>query len=173
MLDQTETKTGLDALQLAALRKADVVCFFHRLVPDATGETDYIDASKRAKQSATDPFSHETHVIIPCDYRLSDYGRGDDKIPYKSPDKWHAFESVSSAQYSDEWRTIASLLRVGDKLTLHWQRGAFTTESHANATPHFYGDGLSLIVARGEKSLAFHVHMSVCENNTARMIRRA
>ena len=168
MLDTAKTG-ALDVLQLAALRKADVVCFFHRHVPDATGETSYIDAGKRAKQNAS---AQDAHVIIPVPYRLREYTQGDDKIPYNSED-WKGFESLSSAQWSEEWKTIVSLLRVGDKLTLHWQRGAWTTESMANASPKFYGDSLSLIVERAKATLEFHVRMSVCENNTARMIRRA
>lgn len=169
----TARTIGIDAIQLAALRKADSVCFFRRHVPDATGETSYIDCGKRNKPSPIDPFApHETHIIIPCEYRLREYTSGhDDKIPHNSND-WNAFESISSAQYHDEWRTIASLLRVGDKLTLHWQRGAWNTQAMEHATPRFYGDVLSLIVDRGDKRLAFHVRMSVCENNSARMIRR-
>jgi hypothetical protein len=174
VMTQTDSvaTVGLDALQLAALRRADVVCFFHRHVPDATGETSYIDAGKRAKQSSTDPFAQDAHVIIPCEFRLREYTQGDDKIPYASTD-WKGFESISSAQWSEEWKTIVSLLRVGDKLTLHWQRGAWTTESMSNASPRFYGDNLSLIVERAKATLEFHVRMSVCENNSARMIRRA
>lgn len=171
MLDAT-IQTGLDALQLAALRKADSVCFFHRHTPDATGETSYIDVAKRANPNASDPFAQDAHVIIPVPYRLREYTQGDDKIPYNS-EQWKAFESLSSAQWSEEWKTIVSLLRVGDKLTLHWQRGAWTTESMSNAEPKFYGDSLSLIVERAKATLEFHVRMAVCENNTARMIRRA
>jgi hypothetical protein len=174
MLDATtETKTGLDAIQLAALRKADTVCFFHRHVPDTTGETSYICATKKNKPSPIDPFApHETSVIIPVEYRLRDWTREQaDKIPYNSED-WKAFEWIGSAQYHEEWRTIVSLLRVGDKLTLHWQRGAWTNEAMQNATPKFYGDSLSLIVDRGDKVLHFHIDTSVCEDNTARMIRR-
>ena len=174
VIEQTDssTITGLDAVQLAALRRADVVCFFHRHVPDATGETSYIDAGKRAKVSATDPFAQDAHVIIPVPYRLREYTQGDDKIPYNS-EAWKGFESLSSAQWSEEWKTIVSLLRTGDRLTLHWQRGAWTTESMSNASPKFYGDSLSIIVERAKATLEFHVRMSVCENNSARMIRRA
>ena len=171
MLDATE-KTGLDAVQVAALRKADTVCFFHRTVPDATGETSYIDAAKKHKPSPIDPFApHETHIVIPCDFRLREYTRGDDKIAFDATN-WHAFEWIGSAQFSEEWLTIASLLRAGDKLTLLWQRGAWTNESMRNATPQFFGDSLSLIVAREKVTLQFHIDTSVCENNSARMIRK-
>lgn len=171
MLDATE-KTGLDAIQLAALRKADTVCFFHRAVPDLTGETSYIGATKNHKPSASDPFApRETHIVIPCDFRLREYTRGDDKIAYDATN-WRAFESVMSAQFDEEWRTVVSLLRVGDKLTLLWQRGAWTNESMKNATPQFFGDSLSLIVERAKATLQFHIDTSVCENNSARMVRK-
>ena len=79
------------------------------------------------------------------------------------------------------WRTFAlpfrprhpSQRRAGDVLSLHWQRGAWNTERMENATPKFYGDKLALLVTRGEKVLTFHVDTSICEDNTARMIRRA
>jgi hypothetical protein len=176
IIEQTDSPTvatGIDALQLAALRKADKVCFFHRSKPDATGETSYIDCGKRHKPSPIDPFApDETHVIIPVDFRLREYTRGDDKIPFDC-ETWNAFEWIGYAQSHEEWRTIVSLLRVGDKLTLFWQRGAWTTESMINASPAFYGDSLSLIVDRAKATLQFHIDMSVCENNSARMIRRA
>ena len=170
--DSPTTVVGLDAIQLAALRKADKVCFFHRPKPDATGETSYIDCGKRNHPNTSDPFARdETHVIIPVDCRLREYTQGADKIPFAS-DAWNAFEWIGYAQSHDEWRTIVALLRVGDKLTLHWQRGAWTTESMANASPAFYGDSLSLIVERAKATFHFHIDMSVCENNTARMIRK-
>ena len=167
MLDATQT-TGLDAIQLAALRKADRVAFFHRDKPDATNETSYINAIKENKPSASNPFApRETGIIIPVEFRLTDYTRGT-KIPYGS-DAFNAFEMVYS--YNDAWSTVTSLLRVGDKLCLHWTRGGFTTERMEQATPHFYGDTLYLLVTRGEKVLTFHVDTSICEDNSARMIR--
>jgi hypothetical protein len=174
VIEQTDSPTiatGLTAIDLAALRKADSVCFFHRKVPDASGETSYIDAIKRAKVCARDPFARDVSHVIACPYRLREYTSGDDKIPYNS-EEWSGFESISSAQWSEEWKTVVSLLRVGDRLTLHWQRGAWTTESMANASPKFYGDSLSIIVERAKATLEFHVRMSVCENNSARMVRR-
>lgn len=162
----------LDAVQLAALRKADSVCFFHRPKPDTTGETSYINAIKRAKQSAADPFSQDVCVQIVCEHRLTDYSDSDSKIPYDS-EAFNAFEMIHSAQHENAWQTTASLLRAGDKLMLIWERGAFTTQHMKEATPKFYGDRLSLLVTRGERQLTFHIDTRVCEDNSARMIRRA
>lgn len=176
MLDQTtETKSGLDALQLAALRKASRVCFYHRPQPDATGETSYISAIKENKPSPADPFAPpETIILIPCEWYLREYTGSDssDRIPYNS-DQFHAFEWVSCAKSDECWQTTASLLRVGDKLTLRWERGGFTTQGMTEATPRLYGDALRLQVRRGDKRLMFHIDTSIGENNSARMIRRA
>lgn len=177
MLDQTtETKPGLDAIQLAALRKASRVCFYHRPKPDATSETSYICAIKEHKPNPSDPFApHETSIVIACDWYLREYTgsyNSDDRIPDNS-DQFNAFEWVSSAQSDECWQTTASLLRVGDRVTLRWERGAFTTQGMTDATPRLYGDALRLQVQRGDKRLTFHIDTSVCENNSARMIRRA
>jgi hypothetical protein len=170
MLDQTET-TGLDAIQLAALRKANRVCFYHRATPDATGLRSYIACIKTTDRTKLNPFEGETTLCFPVDYRLRDYTQGDDKIPYNG-DAWNAFEMIHSAQVAEEWRTIVSLLRTGDKLTLMWDRGGWTTEAMQCASPKFYGDKLSLIVERAKATLHFHIDMHVGENNTARMIRK-
>ena len=163
---------GLDAIQLQALRKADTVSFFHRPKPDATNETSYVSATKRAKPSGCDPFAHDVSIVIPCECRLTDYSDYENKIAYDST-AWNAFESIGSAQHEAAWQTTASLLRVGDKLMLLWERGAFTTQHMKEATPKFFGDRLSLLVTRGEKQLTFHIDTRVCEDNSARMIRRA
>jgi hypothetical protein len=140
---------GLDAIQVAALRKASRVCFYHRPKPDASGETSYICAIKEHAPSPLNPFApHETSILIPCEWRLREYTRSSssDAIPYGS-DQFNAFEWVNCAQSDECWQTTASLLRAGDKLFLD--------------------------VQRGEKRLSFHIDTSVCENNPARMIRRA
>jgi hypothetical protein len=169
---ELQLNIGLDAIQLAALRKADRVSFFHRAKPDATGETSYICATKENKPSGNDPFPRESVVIIPCECRLVDYSNA--AIPFDSTD-WSGFAMIHAAQFDDAWKTTTSLLNARDKLTLKWSRGAWTTERMENATPKFYGDVLELCVARGgkTKSLTFHVETSICENNSARMIRRA
>jgi hypothetical protein len=172
MLDAIET-TGLDAIQLQALRKADTVSFFHRPKPDATNETSYASATKRAKPSGSDPFARDVSIVIPCEWRLTDYTDGyENRIEYGS-DAFNAFEMIHSAQHEAAWQTTASLLRVGDKLTLLWERGAVTTQHMKEASPKFFGDRLSLLVTRGERQLTFHIDTRVCEDNSARMIRRA
>lgn len=173
MSDHTQPATvPIDAIQLAALRKADRVCFYHRKEPDASGFMSYVACIKTTDRTKANPFEGETSLCFPVDVRLRDYTQGDDRIPFGS-DEWSAFEMIHHAQSTEEWRTIVALLRVGDTLTLHWQRGGWTTEAMQNAAPAFYGDKLSLVVERAKSAtLHFHVDSQVCENNSARMIRK-
>jgi hypothetical protein len=185
MLDATQkTIEGLDAVQVAALRKADRVCFFHRPKPDTTGETSYINAIKARERSERDPFAQDVCVLIPVDYRLTDYTEGEENRVAYGSEAFNAFEMIHSAQHDDAWKTTVSLLRAGDKLTLLWARGAFTTQHMKESTPKFFGDTLHLRVTRGDsaelgkygknaKTLTFHVDTRICEDNSARMVRRA
>jgi hypothetical protein len=167
-----EAEKGLDAIELAALRKANTVSF-HHLAPDDTGYVprSFIRASKRMEQSASNPFGPtEVSVEIPVDWRLADYSRGE-KVPYGTGE-FRAFHMIGSCQFHEEWMTVVSLLRVGDILRLLWSRGGFTTEGMREAAPAFYGDGLSMEVIRDKRRLVFHVGEQVSEDNTARMVQR-
>lgn len=171
MLDQT--KTGLNAMQVAALRQANSVSFHHHAKDNAS----YIRATKRYREGdwrRTSPFVHDEdlYLEIPCDWRLREYTEGDDKIAYDSAN-FNAFDMIHASQVDEEWLTIVGLLRAGDALTLLWSRGGWTTQSMQNASPAFFGDSVSLQIARGDKRLTFHLRQSICENNSARMIRRA
>ena len=160
-------------MQIAALRKAETLSFHHH----AKNNASFIRATKRYREGEwrqSSPFrtSEDAYLEIPCAWRLTDYTRGDEnKIPYGS-DQFNAFEMIHAAQSERAWSTTASLLRVGDKLTLLWERGGWTTEAMEKATPHFFGDTLHLQVDRGDKRLCFHVRTSICEDNSARMVRR-
>jgi hypothetical protein len=173
-IETTETETALDAIQIAALRKANRVCFFHRanMKPDASGFASYISAVKENRPSAKDPFGLAAEISIPCKSTLRDYSSGEQKVGYLS-EAWSGFDMIHVAQSEEVWQTTASLLRPGDKLTLDWWRGGFTTEAMQNASPHFYGDSLHLQVRRGEKVLTFHISTRVGEDNTARMVRKS
>ena len=76
---------------------------------------------------------------------------------------------VSSAQYSEVWRTLASILRKGDRLTLQWVADN-NTDNIRKANLH--SDHLQLSVQRGETRLTFNLITSVCPENSARMILR-
>jgi hypothetical protein len=179
-MDAIVKTKGLDAIELAALRKADCVSFHHhrlKTVAETGGAASFIRATKEFRQSKSNPFGKtEAALEISVGARLTEYTRGDDAIPYEARNEagdYAAFEMIHAAQFDDVWKSIVALLRVGDELTLHWRRGAFTTDAMQEASPKFYGDQLLLQVDRGDKRLTFMVDMSVTENNTARMIRRA
>jgi len=154
--------TGLDAIQLAALRKCDDVAFYHH-----EGKS-YIRAIKRVRQSEAQPFAQDVVVEIPCATRWNDYSqtRG---ISWPVP-SFQAFEMVGN--YSEScWQTTAGMLRKGDELTLEWSHNCFGCDSDL-VRAGFQLDRLTLCVARGAAKLRFHVDDSVCPvTSTARMIR--
>ena len=81
-----------------------------------------------------------------------------------------AFAWFSQAQYADcTWQTIASILKVGDELTLYWQRGGLSHQTMRDAGLH--GDALYLRVRRGDKRLVFLIDTYCGQDNTARMVR--
>jgi len=151
----------IDAVQIAALRQCDDVCFVHN-----DGQS-YIRAIKRAKPTAADPFAAERECRVDCGTRWADYTR-DSGMSWPVPE-FHGFEMTGN--YRDGlWETIAALLRKGDELTLHWQRGAGNHEAMRGV--NFACDLLDLVVTRGARQLRFRVdHSVVPEHSTARMIR--
>lgn len=113
------------------------------------------------------------------------------------PEDRRAFFSKSSIRQSAEWMTIASLLRVGDRLSLEFQMdwhsngytqaargngyeaigsGMFRTAPNPefNATLLFEGlhvDTVVLWVERNKRRLCFHLDTSICPENSARMVK--
>jgi len=156
--------TGLDAIQIAALRKCDDVVFTHR-----AGQS-YIRAVKRAPMpTAADPFPQEHTIEIPCDTRWHDYSR-EFAQSYPMPE-FTAFEMVGN--YSESaWRTIASLLRKADRLMLHWSKDCLGPDSDL-ARAGFHLDRLELCIARGANDrLTFRIDDAIVrDGSSARMIR--
>jgi hypothetical protein len=158
----TTPQTGLDAIQLAALRKCDTVSFHHH-----NGQS-YIRACKRIEPSARDPFAVDQDVTIACETHWTDYSR-ECGMSYPVP-SFAGFASLGN--YDDsEWRTTAQMLRKGDELILRWQRDAGTTNALRDDSNGFHLDRVSLIVIRGKETWRFHLQATICQDNTARMIR--
>ena len=156
----TDNTTGIDAMQLAALRKCDDVCLFHR-----DGKS-YLRAIKRAKRTEADPFATDQIIEVPAGTKWTDYSR-DGGMSWPMP----AFDGFAMiGNYADSaWRTIATLLRASDQLTLYWQRDAW--RSPVVESVGFHGDAVGLIVTRGKAILRFHVSASIGPDNSARMIK--
>jgi hypothetical protein len=86
------------------------------------------------------------------------------------------FEWVSSAQYSEEWRTIVRILRSGDALELVWIGDALANGYLKNGEGvRLHADRLALQFtrprAKGPQLWSFNVGESICPDNSARMIR--
>lgn len=80
-----------------------------------------------------------------------------------------AFEYIQSAQFTPAWCTVVGLLRTGDALTLEWAADCGNQYVSGAGLHH---DELRLIVERGKNRLTFHLDISVCADNSARMIKR-
>ena len=159
-----ETATELATLtadDIKALKAADDVTF-HTTV----GESSVIRAHKRAKLN--DGWaSNESYYDINVSDSWVDYGRS---YGSNGPGEYkYAFASVSS--FDEVWHTIASLLRVGDSLWLHW---VVDNNSETIEKAGLHSDELRLVVKRAnaKQALVFTVDTSICPDNSARMVRR-
>ena len=78
---------------------------------------------------------------------------------------------LTCAQYVENWRTVVSLLRVGDELRLEFRTDEATNGYVKDAGLH--ADELWLRVDRNNKRLYFLIETSICPSNSARMCRPA
>jgi hypothetical protein len=122
------------------------------------------------------------------------YGyRGDDVAGWViyAPSEIKGFELLQDAEgrdgscllhaYDNVWRTVAGLLKAGDALSVRfvadgrasgYLQNAEVVRGHG-AGSALYADALYLDVQRGARKLTFLLQVSVCPDNTARMVRRA
>src|SRR3954469_6454188 len=100
--------TPLSKIDLAALRKADSMCFdlYRR-----DGETvSRIRAIKRHEPSPADPYARDIEYPIDVDHVVRDYGG-----PYVDGATYEAFHMSHRPLYDDALQTILGLLRAGDE----------------------------------------------------------
>lgn len=158
---------ALTVADVKSLRTATAVSF-HYATSDNSGYPDkpasFIKASYE-KTHERGGFSKWEHYV-PAGHRASIYG---EEYGYGLAELESAFEMISSAQLDPVWQTIASLLRAGDVLALHWVAGGKTNQYHKDAK--LYGDELQLVVQRGKRILTFTVDTSCNPGNTARMCK--
>lgn len=174
MATTTETHV-LTRDDLKALRQADTVSFHHYHGKSC------LSATKRVRKAG--PFDdQERRYEVACASTFS--GICD------APGQMQCFAMEYSSAYSIEWRTIVGCLKVGDEVTLHWwadgyrsgyvERARVTEHSSEGGSPGLgmtlHADALYLKVrrqTRGGKTvrLGFLVTVSICPDNTARMIR--
>lgn len=70
--------------------------------------------------------------------------------------------------YNPVWDTVKSLLKVGDIIGI---RFIADNNSEIIKRANLHADEVHLIVVRGKKRLTFHIDNSLCEDNSARMVR--
>jgi hypothetical protein len=117
-------------------------------------------------------------LTIPCKFDFHVYG----DAPLhggRKPSK--CFAMIHTPDFTEEWRTVAKLLRAGDVLELEFLADAWsnqylkvatgqTEDSHRYEALHV--DNMRLRVYRHDKrALTFQLAESICPDNSARMIQ--
>ena len=171
MVDSTKTAGDAGTLNktaLDALRSANRVEFRHE------NGMSHILASAETGAPSRDPPAAGEGLRVPCQARIADYEmRGGVRAhPHKTQiDNYTALTGINYTQDEDGlWQTITRLLKVGDDITLLWERGSLTTRTMKAAG--FHGDALYLLVKRGNKRFRFLLDTSCGVENEARMVRR-
>lgn len=177
MIDTLTETAVLRGDDLKALRTADSIVFrMHKGVATIEAgleggwgeEPRIFTPTQQRTFPTTDTGSRERIRVVTVQGVITSYDRDETRRP--TGDEGVAFEMIHSAQYSDVWQTVVSLLRVGDALTLHFVADGDTTDYLRKAGLH--GDRLDLVVRRGEgRPMTFTLDSRVCPANTARMIK--
>lgn len=149
----------LDRDDVKALRNADAIAFRH------TPEGSTIECIKKDRDEYGEKERRREITVLGTVFNGydSDGGRS------RGEEMHYGFAYFGSAQYTESWRTVASLLKVGDNLRLE-----FRTDDGTNGyakTAGLHVDELYLRVERAGKRLYFLLDVSVCQNNSARMCR--
>lgn len=183
-------KTGVLTTQdIKFLRSADVVAFHNRPGDDLAAEVwapSYVRADKYVwgKLNGERVIGEEISLRLACQIQIR--GKHADGTP-ANPKNSRCFEMIHSAKYSEAWRTITALLRARDTITLKWWvdefANGYVTRSEVVKTDEragnaglgmgLHADSLTLVINRaGKEKYTFLVDVSVCVDNSARMIQR-
>lgn len=166
-MSETLADVGLTVNDIKALKQADRISFHH------VGGKAWICCTKEMRNVG--PFDDRTR-----DYRIECVST----FNKNKPENPRCFAMVYSSQWNEEWETIRVFLHKGDVLSLHWDRdgnrSGYVARSKITEKAE-YGDGgygmelhvdtLYLKIKRGEKKFSFLLEMSVCPDNSARMIQ--
>ena len=148
-------------IDIAALRKADSVSFAR----DEKGA--FIAMTKKAGDpTEANPFPQDVHYNVACDAHIADYTGS---MWGRQHDCYRAAYHTTSAQWDEEWQTVASLLKPGDELTLAWAAG---NDSPALREKGIMIDELRLNVSRDRKRLVFLLARQTSVDDRWRMVRR-
>lgn len=150
-----------------ALRMAHNVSFHAIPNKDRTAMVGTIRCTiKETKFGKDVEFEHE----IPTSVSLRQFHH-DTNDRALEDNNWSGFDMIHSAQYSEEWTTIARhIVKIGDRLTLHFMRGGWCTQFLQGV--NIVADTLYLVINRDKADLFFIVGHYIGEDNTARMTKR-
>lgn len=177
-------RVTLSSDDVTALRTADSVTFHY-----GPASTRYVPTCIRAH--ARGGYADQPRIWTAREQRLfPEVGNIDtDRMRIVMPDRssmsgyfgesgmstWHGADRPQAVAYhmmhyaSDEWLTIANLMRAGDSVRLSWQAD---NNYDALREVGFHADELRLSVHRGEsRVMHFLITRSVGPHNSARMIR--
>jgi hypothetical protein len=98
-------------------------------------------------------------------YRLS---ADDAVLAYDGGTVGTAFAYLGGARYSDAWKTITTLARVGDELTVRW---TFGNDNDYLRDAGLHHDSVALILAHGTRRIVLPLEDSITPDNSARMLR--
>jgi hypothetical protein len=172
--------TGLTAADIAALKRADDVSMHYydgRGCLRAHLRGGYAEEPRvfTAAQQRTFPLAGGSDRTrdIEADTDIAGYG-DDDGLHWSASvgdAKPAAFHMIHDSDHSLTWQTIVKLLRPGDEITLRWRAGnnnGYLREAGLHA------DDLHLRVRRGDtaREMEFLIARSVCQDNSARMVKR-
>ncbi len=161
--------TGLTRDDLSALREADSVTFHthggrsfiraymgprHRKPPVVTVR------EQRVFNRTDVPLAYDRGRDVECATVARSYAGRRDGLSAE------CFHNVYRAD--QVWLTVASLLKVGDRVTLRWT--ASNNNQYADDA-RLHVDELHLSVDRGGKRLTFAIGHNVCADNSARMVQ--
>lgn len=129
-MPNSSISSGVTPLQIAALRKSDRIVFRH------DKGASQIEAIKEHKPTAEDPYARDQSVVIPCLFACHDYG-GHGTETYPAPPRAIEHKDAQSGRFfgfymnhsggrDAELKTLLTLVKAGDVLTIHWERNAGT-----------------------------------------------
>ena len=150
----TRTVPGLTADDVKALRSATMVAFDHK--------RDNEHQLRAIIEQRNGAFETRGELPIPAHSHIETYGDND-------YDRYHSgYALIQSAQFNDQWRTVAKTLRAGDTVSMEWRANSNGYTRDAG----LYLDELVVHVYRDSKRVgSYMLVVSICPDNTARMIR--
>lgn len=151
---------ALTKMDIAAIRQCD-----HLVVRSDPKAAVY--ATKKLKRQENAPFAPEEAIYtMPIPVRIADTWRLDTSDAMAFEMLWNFPTQIT------QLGCIFATLKVGDEVALVFEADGHSTQAMQEAG--FHADVLKMTVRRGGKHVAeWELAVSVCENNSARMVKGA